>query len=113
MGVGGAILKKVVLPAPPSLFRHAADEFVQAARSAVKERGSFSVVLSGGSTPKGLYSLLATEPDVPWPLIKFYWGDERHVAPDHPDSNYGMARDALLSKIPVTDSQIFRIPGEL
>jgi len=74
------------------------------------------VALSGGSTPKGVYALLALDPglqrEVPWDKIHFFWGDERHVPPDHPDSNYRMADDALLSKVPVPVANVHRILSE-
>jgi 6-phosphogluconolactonase len=78
--------------------------------------GRFTVALSGGSTPRKMFSLLAAEPfldTVPWDSIYFFWGDERCVAPDHADSNYRMARETLLDKAPVPAENIFRIPAEL
>ena len=74
----------------------------------------FSVALSGGSTPKLLYQLLADEfhTQVPWSRTQFFWSDERHVPPDHPDSNYRMAYEALLSRVPVPDSNVHRIHSE-
>jgi 6-phosphogluconolactonase len=95
-----------------ALFRAAAAEFVTAARGAVRTKGRFDVVLSGGSTPKGLFSLLAGNPDVPWEHVRFFWGDERHVAPGHPDSNFRMANEALLSKVGAKPEQVWRIAGE-
>ena len=78
--------------------------------------GRFTVALSGGSTPRKMLSLLAAEPfldTVPWSSIYFFWGDERAVPPDHADSNYRMARESLLEKVPVPAENIFRIPTEL
>jgi 6-phosphogluconolactonase len=98
-----------------ALARAAAAEFQGRAAEAVAAGGAFRVVLSGGSTPRGLLSLLAGEPyraHLPWEAIHFFWGDERHVPPDHPDSNYGMAREALLSRVPVPPANVHRIPGE-
>lgn len=77
---------------------------------------AFRVALSGGSTPKALHALLATPPlrdQVDWSRIQFYWGDDRSVPPDHPDSNYKMARDTLLSLVPVAETQIHRMRTEL
>lgn len=77
--------------------------------------GRFTVALSGGSTPRKMYSILAEEPfldTVPWSSIYFFWGDERCVPPDHKDSNYRMAYETLLSKAPVPEENIFRIPAE-
>ena len=74
-----------------------------------------TVALSGGSTPRGLYQLLADEPfreQVSWANTHFFWSDERHVPPDHPDSNYRMAYEALLSRVPVSDSNVHRIHSE-
>lgn len=98
----------------PALFQAAADEFVSQATIAVKARGRFSVALSGGSTPKALYSLLASNYSgrVPWNQTFFFWGDERHVGPDDPESNYRMVRESLLSKVPVPAENIFRVRAE-
>jgi 6-phosphogluconolactonase len=94
----------------------AAQEFVQAAASAVRERGSFNVALAGGSTPKALYSLLVNDPalrsQIPWDKIHLFFGDERHVPPDHPDSNFRMAAEAMISKAPLKPEQVTRIKGE-
>ncbi|MBV8891310.1 MAG: 6-phosphogluconolactonase, partial [Acidobacteria bacterium] len=75
---------------PDALFRAAAENFANLAHAAVLAKGSFTVALSGGSTPRGLYSLLAQQylSSIQWQKIYFFWGDERHVPPDHPDSNY-------------------------
>jgi 6-phosphogluconolactonase len=107
----------ILQPDAPAIFRAAAEEFVRAALAAVQAQGRFTVALAGGSTPKGLYSLLATDPDLrarlPWGQIHFFFGDERHVPPNHADSNYRMAREAMLSKAPIAESQVFRIQSEL
>jgi 6-phosphogluconolactonase len=99
------------------LSRAAADEFVRLADEAVRRGGRFTVALSGGSTPKALYRLLAAEDGgfrarVPWGRAHFFWGDERHVPPDHPDSNYRMASQAMLSRVPVPPGNVHRIPAE-
>jgi 6-phosphogluconolactonase len=94
------------------LFGAAAKEFTDQAAAAVRDHGRFTVALSGGSTPKRLYSLLATMPSIPWEKICFFWGDERHVPPDHADSNYRMANEALLSKVNVRPENVFRIRAE-
>ena len=74
----------------------------------------FTVALSGGSTPKSLYSLLATNFHVqlPWDKMFFFLGDERHVPPDNSESNYRMANEVLLSKVPVPADNVFRVPAE-
>ena len=102
----------------PELYRVAAEEFVARTARAVGARGLATVALAGGSTPRGLYGLLAGDNDtsfrarVPWHAVHFFWGDERHVPPDHPDSNYRMAREALLSRVPVPPRNVHRIPTE-
>jgi 6-phosphogluconolactonase len=101
------------LTTPQELFRAAADEVLHAATESIAQRGRFTLVLAGGSTPKNLYTLIAANAAaVPWDKIYFFWGDERHVPPDHPDSNFRMANEALLSKVPVPAANIFRIPAE-
>ncbi len=95
------------------LFHAAAAEFTDLANNAIGERGRFTVALSGGSTPKGLYSLLATGAySVPWEYVYCFWGDERHVPPDDPENNYKMANEAMLSKLPIPPKNIFRIVSE-
>ena len=101
-----------ILQTAPDLFEAAAAEFAARASEAVRVNGRFTVALSGGSTPKTLYSLLATKTAIPWDKIDFFWGDERHVPPDQPESNYRMADEALLSKIPTPPENIFRIHAE-
>ena len=101
-----------ILRSAADLFEAAAAEFAAQVSAAVRANGKFTVALSGGSTPKTLYSLLATKPGIPWDKICFFWGDERHVPPDHPESNYRMANEALLSKVPARAENIFRIRGE-
>ncbi|MBP6822264.1 MAG: 6-phosphogluconolactonase [Acidobacteria bacterium] len=100
---------------PQELAWAAALRFAGLAEQFVQESGKFTVVLSGGSTPKAMLSLLAEKPfadSLPWPAIKFFWGDERCVAPDHADSNFRMATEALLSKIPLPSENIIRIHAE-
>ncbi len=103
-----------ILETPAELFQAAADEFAEAANATVQTQGKFTVALSGGSTPKGMFHLLTGEKfaSLPWNKIYFFWGDERHVPPDHPDSNYRMAYEALLSKVPVPKENVFRVPTE-
>ena len=98
-----------IFPSPRNLARAAAEYFV-----ARKPR---TVALSGGSTPKVLFELLAdpNEPfrdQIAWPCIHFFWSDERHVPPDHPDSNYRMANEAMLTRVPVPANNIHRVPSE-
>ncbi len=101
---------------PELVSESAAGIITQVANESVKDRGSFVWMLSGGSTPVATYEKLAEEPYVskfPWKQTFFYWGDERCVPPDDPDSNYGMAYAAVLSKVEADSSRIFRIQGEL
>jgi 6-phosphogluconolactonase len=100
---------------PQELALKAARHFARLADQYVIGCGHFTVALSGGSTPRAMFSLLAEEPfleTVPWSSIYFFWGDERAVAPDSPESNFRMARETLLSKVPVPESNVFRIPAE-
>ena len=106
-----------ILDAPGDLARAAAKLFVAKSSEAVAERGLATIALSGGSTPKLLYQLLAdpNEPfreQTPWPSIHFFWTDERHVPPDHPDSNYRMANDAMLAHVPVARDNVHRVMSE-
>ncbi len=93
----------------------AAELFVAQARTAQAAGHDFRVALSGGSTPRAFHALLAASPlreQVDWGRIQFFWGDERCVPPDHPDSNYRMARETLLDAVPVSPAQIHRMRGE-
>lgn len=106
-----------VLSDSKDLARGAAEYFVARSAEAVAKKGFFTVALSGGSTPKALYQLLAdaNEPfraRVPWAETHFFWSDERHVPPDHADSNYRMAYEAMLSRVPVPEGNIHRVHGE-
>jgi 6-phosphogluconolactonase len=99
-----------------TMSRAAAERFVRVTTVAARARGRCAVVLSGGSTPGSVYRALAQEPHltrVPWHRIEFFWSDERHVPPDHPDSNYRAAMEAMLSKVPVAATQIHRMRGEM
>jgi len=91
-----------------------AEELAQAAAEYFVARRPETVALSGGSTPKAMFRVLADEfrDRVSWSKIHFFWSDERHVSPDHPDSNYRMANETLLSHVPVPPENIHRIHGE-
>ncbi len=105
-----------VLAGRDELSRAAAEEFVRVANASVVERGRCLVALSGGSTPKELYTLLAGDAyrqRVAWDKLQVFWGDERHVPPDHPESNYRMARESLLSRVPIPPGNIHRVRAEL
>jgi len=102
-----------VLASAADLFHAAAEEFVRAARTAIGAQGRFTVALSGGSTPKGLYSLLATNyAGFAWNRIFLFFGDERHVPPTDPESNYRMVNESLLTKIAIPAENVFRVPAE-
>jgi len=99
-----------------ALAQAAADQFVAAAEEAIENRGRFTVALSGGSTPQEAYSrlsdpMLATK--VSWRNVDLFWGDERCVPPEHPDSNYRMARKTMIQKVPIPQANVHRIQGEL
>jgi 6-phosphogluconolactonase len=102
------------LTTPQDLFQAAAEEVIRVASEAVAKRGRFTIALSGGSTPKNLYRLIAANAgaSLPWPQMFFFWGDERHVPPTDEESNYRMAEETLLSKVPIPPGNVFRIPAE-
>ena len=106
----------VVLPDAAAITRRAAEEFLKSVNETIAQKGFFTVALAGGSTPRALYSLLADDPSlrskIPWPKLHFFFGDERHVPPDNPESNFHMANEALFSKGLVKPEQITRIKGE-
>ena len=102
-----------IFESPQELARAAAEVFVEEAAKSVQEKGSFTVALAGGSTPKALYELLATEyrDALDWNGVHVFFGDERTVPPEDEDSNYHMAQHALLSRVPV--GSVHRMRGEL
>src|SRR5438132_184595 len=104
----------VIFPDLKELYWKAAEEFSRLAQASTAASGIFNVALSGGSTPEGLYSLLADKSKpffgrIPWQKLHVFWGDERCVPPDHAESNYRMAYAALLSRVPVPAGSIHRI----
>lgn len=104
-----------IYPDIDTLSQQAAQYVVRIASESIAARGRFTIALSGGTTPRKLYSLLGTEPyssQIDWKLVDIFWGDERCVPPDNPDSNYLMAQEALLSKIPVPALQVHRMPAD-
>lgn len=105
----------VVAPDPDAVADEAARRFADAARASVRTRGAFHVALSGGSTPQRFHARLATDPayaSLPWAETHVYFGDERCVPLDHEDSNFRMAHEALLSRVPVPTDQVHRMEGE-
>ncbi len=104
-----------VYPDSGLLMRAAAERFVSLYEAASARQGHFSVALAGGSTPQGLYGLLADEMFsryIDWSQVHFFWGDERCVPPDHADSNYRMARLALFDHVNIPSGNIHRIHAE-
>src|SRR5262245_18819936 len=105
----------IVKDDPSELADLAALAIVDAAAEAVKTRGRFMISLAGGSTPRVTYERLAQSPlreKMPWAETWIFFGDERGVGPEHPESNFRMANAALISKVPVPSTQVFRIHGE-
>jgi len=104
-----------ILEDPDELAETAAGMIIDLATSAVAQRGRFTVALAGGATPRATYERLARPPLselMPWGRTLVFFGDERGVPPDHRDSNYRMAYQALLSKVSIPPRQVFRIPGD-
>jgi 6-phosphogluconolactonase len=106
----------IVLPTPEAVAAAAADRFIASARNAIRRRGRFRVALSGGSTPRGVYALLAAPPRadaVDWSRVEFFWGDERACPPDDPDSNFGVARALLLDRLKgIRPRAVHRMPAD-
>lgn len=105
--IGGC---EIICDDPHELSRHAAQWFADTANA---RSGTVRISLSGGSTPKELYSLLAHDPlraRIPWDRLEFFWGDERFVPHDDPASNYRMAVDSFLSSVPVAAERIHPMP---
>jgi 6-phosphogluconolactonase len=105
-----------VLPDPDAVAGATADRFVKAAGDAIAERGIFRVALSGGSTPKAVYPLIAgtaRRDEVDWSRVEFFWGDERAVPPDDPESNFGVAYQMLIARLPsVRPDRIHRMQAD-
>lgn len=105
-----------VEPTVSDLIHEAARRIVDAATHAVADRGKFTLALSGGKTPEGLYQLLAADfyrSQIDWNRVHVFFGDERCVPPDSKESNFRMAHAALLSKVPIPAEQIHRMRGEI
>src|SRR5215469_4433929 len=104
-----------VFSSQEELFQGAAETFCRLADDAIRAHGRFSVALSGGNTPRGLHQKLVTHfaTKIAWEKVFFFWGDERHVPPDFPESNFRMAKETLLSKLHIPADNIFRMAGEL
>jgi 6-phosphogluconolactonase len=104
-----------ILPDAAALHAAAVKEVVACAKRAITAHRQFFLALSGGNTPRNVYSLLAeqSKDSLPWEKIHIFFGDERHVPPDDPESNYRMARESLLSKVPIPEENVHRIAAEL
>jgi 6-phosphogluconolactonase len=109
-------LNKIVniFNSPEELSAECAKEFAGMVKEAAGRNLTFTVALSGGSTPELLFSILAEKysTDIPWDIVHFFWGDERCVPPDNSESNYGMTKKILLDKISIPSENIHRIRGE-
>jgi len=105
--VNPSIVDKSELPA------RAAEKIAELLRSAAEARGRACVALAGGTTPRAVHEALAARTDVPWSLVHVFFGDERCVPPDHPDSNYRMAKESLLDRVPIPIAQVHRPEAEL
>ena len=99
-----------------ALSRTAAEVIVRYIKEKLALKDYFTLVLSGGLTPKNTFTLLASDDSfraqIPWERIHFFWGDERHVPPDHEESNYRMANEVMPSRVPVPGKNIHRIKSE-
>lgn len=105
-----------VFPDTAALAQAAARRILHVGKEAIRRRGRFTLLLSGGSTPGAVYPRLALPVEfarLDWRRVHLYWGDERCVAPDHPDSNYALVHQALLDHISLPEENIHRIQGEL
>jgi 6-phosphogluconolactonase len=102
-----------VLATAADLFHSAAEEFVRVGRDAIGAQGRFTVALSGGSTPRALYSLLAANYSAfAWNRVFLFFGDERHVPPTDADSNYRMVNESVLTKVAIPPKNVFRVQAE-
>jgi len=105
----------LVCRTPEDLFEAAAQFVVQSLTFQPDSGKTYSVALSGGSTPQRLFARLAADPyrsQIDWSSVRIFWGDEREVPPDHSESNFRMAKENLLDRVPIPPDQIFRIEGE-
>lgn len=108
-------LNLTIVPDARALAERAADRFLSLVAAAIAEHGVANVALAGGSTPRAMNALLAASPRrerIAWPHVRFFFGDERCVPPDHADSNYRMTRETLFDPLSISDEHIFRMRGE-
>jgi 6-phosphogluconolactonase len=113
-GVVSTSVEVLRLTTPQDLFQAAAEKVIRVATDSIAQSGRFTIALSGGSTPKNLFTLIAANASssLPWEKVFFFWGDERHVPLDDPDSNFRMAKESLLSKIPIPPANVFPVPAD-
>ncbi len=108
--------KDIIVPGDYSMtLIFCVEHFIAASKQAIKDHGAFFVALSGGSTPKAIFERLSSSPYeqmIEWNKVHLFWSDERAVPPDHPDSNYHMAMQAGLSKMPIPQEQVHRMRAE-
>jgi len=100
-----------VLPDKASLLKRSLEVVLSKMQAAIQEDGQCAIALAGGGTPKPLYEALSTQ-DLPWDKVHVFWGDERYVPADHPDSNQGMARSAWLDKVDIPAANIHPMPTD-
>lgn len=106
----------VVFPDRQSLAEGVCQRLVEMVQEAIDRQGRCAVTLSGGTTPRAVYARLAEKPfrsQISWSKLHLFWGDERGVPPDHPESNYRMAKETMLSHVPIPEKNVHRVPAEL
>src|SRR5437870_4080939 len=110
-----ALMNVIIYPDTDTLSHEAAQYVVRIAQESIVTHGRFTFAFSGGSTPRKLYSLLGSEPyrsQIDWALVELFWSDERSVPPEDEESNYHMAKQVLLSKVPIPAEQVHRMPAD-
>jgi 6-phosphogluconolactonase len=101
-----------VSPDAAALADRAAEWVAEIQAAAIASRGAFRIALAGGSTPSALYQRLASTPRLDWSLWHVHFGDERACPPDHPESNFRLARETLLDQVPIPAAQVHRMEAE-
>lgn len=103
-----------IFSTPEVLNRAAAEAFAQLAQDTIKEQGRFTIALAGGNTPRAIYKLLAIDyrEQIEWSRVHFFWGDERYVPGNDPDSNYRMARESLFDHVPILAENVHHMTTE-
>ncbi len=104
----------LVFETPEQVALAAAERFVEHAQTSIHDHGLFTVALSGGKTPRRMYELLATgafKARLEWSAVHLFFGDERMVPPDHSESNYRLARESLISHVPIPPDNVHQMNG--